>query len=56
MVESHIMTRAHFAYYKEKLADAIVRHIKDIIADATQLTDDNISFLSYLTTLQYLTL
>ena len=34
IVDSNIMTRAQFAYYKEKSPSEIVRHIKDIVADA----------------------
>ena len=32
-------------YYKEKLADEIVRHIKDIIVGSTHLSDDNLSYI-----------
>ena len=39
-VDSHIMTRAQFAYYKDRCAAEIVRHIRDIIAETN--LDDNI--------------
>ena len=38
MVNSHIITKAQFTYFKDRPADEIVRHIKDIIAD-TNLDD-----------------
>ena len=39
------MAKAQFEYYKEKSADEIFRHIKDIVADSTQLYDDSLLFL-----------
>ena len=39
------MTRAQFAYSKDRSADEIVRHIKDIIANATEFKDNILSFL-----------
>ena len=39
------MAKAQFEYYKEKSADEIFRHIKDTVADSTQLYDDILSFL-----------
>ena len=41
------MTRAQYSYYKEKLADEIVMHIKDIIDDATHLDDMRIYHLFF---------
>ena len=38
------MTRAQFAYYKEKSPSEIIRHIKDIVADACRSGEDT-SFL-----------
>ena len=38
------MTRPQFAYYKEKSPSEIIRHIKDIVADACEGTADT-SFL-----------
>ena len=39
------MTRAQFAYYKKKSSYQSVRHIRDIMADATPLKDYDISYL-----------
>ena len=48
IVDSGIMSRSQFAYFRNKSADEIVRHIKDIIADASQLDNDNLSFMFFL--------
>ena len=45
IVDSHIISKAQFKYYKEISADEILRHIKDTVADSTQLYDDILSFL-----------
>ena len=45
IVDSHIMAKAQFEYYKEKSADEIFRHIKDIVADSTQLYHDSLPFI-----------
>ena len=45
IVDSHIISKAQFKYYKEISADEIFRHIKDTVADSTQLYDDILSFL-----------
>ena len=45
IVDSHIIAKAQFKYYKEISADEIFRHIKDTVADSTQLYDDILSFL-----------
>ena len=42
-----MMTRAQFAYFKDKSADEIVRSIKDVIADSN-LEDDPEKIISYI--------
>ena len=37
------MTRAQFAYFNNRLPDEIVRHIKEIIADANKLSSKKIT-------------
>ena len=44
IVSSNIMTRAQFAYYKDKTPAEIVKHIKDIVADSFD-GDPETSFL-----------
>ena len=44
IVNSKIMTRAKFAYFKDRPADEVVRSIKDIIADSNLEDDPNKSF------------
>ena len=41
IINSHIMTRAQFSYFKNRSSDEIVRYIKDIIADVNLCEDVN---------------